>query len=283
MNPKNYFVTMLIGALLFSSSAFSGNNQVIISATCNDENCVALGYGDNKLPSLFNSKDGGKSWQLNTSVHFPANQNPSNFLNAITYFNHRFYISTDDGFRPYLLNSDDNGITWKLANVRSIIFYGEKSITLSEVTCHHNTCFIFGFTPPRNDRPYYQAFILDSDNGDVWIKNGRLDYSAGFVFSKIGHTDKTWILVGKESNINNAFDNELPAIIVNNMNGMGWKSARINIPTSLHGQLHDVNCKINTCTAVGEYFDPNKVSHQLILESSDAGNTWKQISIGGTK
>jgi photosystem II stability/assembly factor-like uncharacterized protein len=256
----------------------------LLSVNCRDKLCTAVGY-QLDAPLVLNSADQGKTWSQASFVELPLDLAASPQLTSVTC--RKDICSAVGAYNnankrvPLILNSTDNGNTWKLPSSIELSSDTDKYAYLNAVSCSESVCIAVG----KYDKgPIRTSLILKSkDNGNTWHSVKSMIESMAVIEASLNSVtcnDTKCTSVGYIW-----FDNSSPqnqVLILNSEDqGETWNEASfIELPPpAANGPVpiaNSITCNGDNCTIVGQTNLGNDY-YPLILNSTDR-NIWSLAS-----
>lgn len=254
-------------------------NSSLNSVICNQTHCVVAGYydtGSGTQMGLANTLDSGATWNLVIPDNSPGPTVDANLNTVRCPGNQCIAVGQYDtgvgGFKPAVIVSFDNGVTWQFVDV--VGMPPLTSIALSTVDCTGNTCVAAG---QLNNGSVTEPVIIVSNNGGTWhyitptntpgtIRTARL--------RSVRCVNQTCLAVGQYTNTIGG--PEQPALIVSTDTAQTWHYVIPSVTLFNDAVILGADCSAQVCAVVG-YLNAGAGNQPGIAVSLNAGVNWRLI------
>ena len=155
-----------------NNSSLTADVNVFTSVSCNQNNCVAAGYGQGagtRYPLLAQSTNGG-TWNYTINYNTPNNLSPHFSSSISSQFNSVscspslcVAVGNDSNNTPLLGQSTNNGVTWTYPTISSTP-PGLVTGFFNSVSCTGTVCVAAGQYNDGTDKP----LLAQTDDGVLW-------------------------------------------------------------------------------------------------------------------
>lgn len=252
--------------------------------------------GNNYLPLLVRSIDGGVNWDFVDAATNLTGANPAidmtNTLDRTFYYKATCagnlclapgsYYSTDTVKRPVLGVSHDGGVSWGFPSSITIPNMGSAAAfstwgALQEVSFLGRRSIAVGYYRDSNSN-YKPLLALSTDSGNTWTYSQELSlmdnipdgpHNSGALLSSAS-SDNFFVVAGQYA--------QTPYVEVSNNGGVSWTfptDINTGLPSDFSdGVLKKVSCSGPNCIAAGSYSDGYGNVFPLLAITTNSGVNW---------
>lgn len=221
----------------------SGQNQgFLFGVTCVGSSCVTAGESDNSgnntLPLIYTSSNGGNNWTLSQALSIPGGQTEGELLSIICV-NSTSCTTVGESFAsgftnqlPLAYTSSDGGRHWTLSSAFSLPI-GQTEGLLNSVTCIDNACTAVGESFQSGFNNVLPLAYTSSDGGSHWTLSSALTIPSGQnegILTSVSCLGRACIAVGES--FQTGFNNDLPLVYTSSDGGSNWTlSSTLPLPS----------------------------------------------------
>lgn len=255
---------------------------ILNSASCSGDMCIAVGEYQNKSteevwrrkPLLLLSSDHGTNW----SSYYKL---PYDYINNGGYLSASCFNGTcvaggsydsQNGTRPLLISSKDNGATWTYA----YHLYNQNAVgSIHSTSCTDNFCMATGSYHANSLEMPLLAITQNSGTNWTTISVKPEHFHSGYFYSADCRNNTCIAAGGYHATQNHSF----PYLISSQDKGQSWhlpSSVKAGLPEDYagFGTFFSTSCNDQFCIAAGGYLNADAKMKPLIAISRDQGLTW---------
>lgn len=248
--------------------------------------CTAVGQsfdnsGNNNLPLVYTSNNGGSSWTLSPALSLPSSKNQGFLFGIICEGSICTTVGASDNsgnnIIPLAYISSDSGNHWTLSSTFSLPS-GQDEGELFSVICSSSACTAVGETFQTGFTNQLPVAYTSSDGGNHWTLSSSFSLPAGQIeglLNSVTCSSNNCIAVGETFQV--GFSNVFPVVYSSSDGGSTWtREAALPLPGGqTQGFLTHISCAGNACVTGGTSYQAGFANQlPLAYKSSDGGITW---------